>query len=286
MFIVDSQVHIWKAQSPQRPWVAHGRERMMSQGHKMEEFTYGECLRLMDEAGVKRVILVPPSWEGDRIDYALEACERHPDRFGIMARIPLDRPQEAKAMLRAWRGVPCIKGIRLSFNHPVDGKWITDGTADWYWSYAEEHDIATMLNAPAWKRQIGDIASAHPRFKIILDHMGILTRTVDDAVRPWIAETIDLRRHANVYVKISALPAYSTQPFPYHNLSGCVRSLIDAFGPRRCFWGTDITRLMSRGLTYKNTVEHFTKYMTLTVQELDWVMGRALCECLNWPVPI
>ena len=51
----------------------------------------------MDEAGVNRVLIVPPSWEGDRIDYALEACEAHPDRFGIMARVPQNKPVEGAA---------------------------------------------------------------------------------------------------------------------------------------------------------------------------------------------
>jgi len=48
---------------------------MRLNGHREKAFTYQECLELMDEAGVNRVLIVPPSWEGDRIDYALEACE-------------------------------------------------------------------------------------------------------------------------------------------------------------------------------------------------------------------
>ncbi len=53
----------------------------------------------MDEAGVNRALILPPAWEGDRIDYALEACEAHPDRFGIMARIPQNKPRRAR---RCW----------------------------------------------------------------------------------------------------------------------------------------------------------------------------------------
>ena len=54
----------------------------------------------MDDAGVDRVIIVPPSWEGDRIDYSLEAAEAHPDRFGIMARVPQNKPEKGKALMR------------------------------------------------------------------------------------------------------------------------------------------------------------------------------------------
>ena len=138
MFIVDSQVHIWKEETPDRPWIKGARERMVLNGHRLEPFSYQECIKLMDEAGVNRALILPPSWEGDRIDYALEACEACPDRFGVMARIPLKKPNEAKAMLRDWKQIPDIKGIRLTFHRPQDRNWMIDGTADWYWPFAEE----------------------------------------------------------------------------------------------------------------------------------------------------
>jgi predicted TIM-barrel fold metal-dependent hydrolase len=75
MFIVDSQIHIWKEESPDRPWVPGARQRLRMNGHREEPFSYQECISLMDEAGADRALIVPPSWEGDRIDYALEACE-------------------------------------------------------------------------------------------------------------------------------------------------------------------------------------------------------------------
>ena len=79
---------------PRRP----GRIRL--NGHREDPFSYQECLALMDEAGVNRALIIPPSWEGDRIDYALEAYQAYPDRFAIMARIPQNKPAEGAAMMR------------------------------------------------------------------------------------------------------------------------------------------------------------------------------------------
>ena len=39
-----------------------------------EPFTIEKLVPMMDEAGVDRVVIVPPSWPGDRNDYALEAA--------------------------------------------------------------------------------------------------------------------------------------------------------------------------------------------------------------------
>jgi len=286
MFIVDSQIHIWQDETPDRPWLPGARERIRLNGHREEAFSYEEALRLMDEAGVNRAVIVPPSWEGDRIDYSLEACERYPDRFGIMARIPLNKPLEGEALMREFVDMPAVKGVRLTFHRPVDRNWMIDGTAEWYWPLAEELGIKTMVHAPIWKAELGQIADRHPGLRIIIDHMGILARSVDDAIGYWVSETADLHVHPNIYVKVSAVPGYSTHPYPYENISKYVREMVDKMGPERCFWGTDLTRLLGHGLTYKDTIEHFTKHMGLTDEQLDWVMGRGICECLDWPIPV
>jgi len=60
--------------------------------------------------------------------------------------------------------------------------------------------------------------------------------------------------------------------------------MVDKMGPQRCFWGTDITRLLNKGLTYRQAIEHFTLHMGFSESELDWIMGRAICDCLDWPI--
>jgi predicted TIM-barrel fold metal-dependent hydrolase len=44
VFIVDSQVHIWREETPDRPWVPGARERMRLNGHREEAFTYRNVL--------------------------------------------------------------------------------------------------------------------------------------------------------------------------------------------------------------------------------------------------
>ena len=69
--ITDAQAHLWKAESPDWPWVP-GRKPQLP-----EPFTIERLLALMDEGGADRVVIVPPSWPGDRNDYALEAAKRY-----------------------------------------------------------------------------------------------------------------------------------------------------------------------------------------------------------------
>src|SRR5690606_15785993 len=75
MLTVDSQVHIWGANTPERPWPARAHaQREIPLGHE-------QLLKDMNEAGIDRVVIVPPSWEGDRNDLAIEAVKQQPDRF-------------------------------------------------------------------------------------------------------------------------------------------------------------------------------------------------------------
>ena len=62
--IVDAQVHLWKAESEDWKWVPGMKPQMP------EPFTVEKLVPLMDQAGVNRVVVVPPSWPGDRNDYA------------------------------------------------------------------------------------------------------------------------------------------------------------------------------------------------------------------------
>src|SRR5438067_13920493 len=80
--IVDAQVHLWKAESPDWPWVPGVKPQLP------EPFTIEKLVPLMDEAGVDRVVVVPPgSWVGNRNDYGLEAARRYPGRFAVMGKI-------------------------------------------------------------------------------------------------------------------------------------------------------------------------------------------------------
>jgi|SRR6516164_1268703 len=88
MMIMDAGVHVWRPQSPDRPWMP-GRK-----AHLPEPMTYEKFSAMMKGAGVAHAILVPPSWEGDRVDYSLEAAQKYPNRFAVMGRFPIEKPSE------------------------------------------------------------------------------------------------------------------------------------------------------------------------------------------------
>jgi predicted TIM-barrel fold metal-dependent hydrolase len=141
-----------------------------------------------------------------------------------------------------------------------------------------------MVHAPERLAEIGKIAERRPYLRIIVDHMGFARETMDEKALPAVERMNALARHHNVFVKVSALPCFSTEPYPFRNLREPLRRVIEAFGPRRSFWGSDITRVPST-CSLQQVVTHFTEELDfLSPADLEWVMGRGLAECLRWPV--
>lgn len=272
--IVDAQVHIWKPETPDRLWVP-GRPPQLP-----TPLTCERLLTMMDEAGVDRVIIVPPSWEGERNDYALEAASRYPNRFAIMGRLSLTNPKAADLLPR-WKEQPGMLGVRLTF-HEDQLELLTKGTADWFWPAAEKAGLAVMVLGGI-KPEFGRVAERHPGLRLIIDHMGLLQHMVKaGTVAQNIDETIALAKFPNVSVKVSAAPTYSTEHYPFADMNDHIRHVVKAFGPQRCYWGTDMTNSFDKA-SYRQRVAHFTEELSfLSEDDKDWIMGRAILQQLGW----
>src|SRR5258708_18881049 len=139
-----------------------------------------------------------------------------------------------------------------------------------------------MIFKPERLQQIAVIAARHPGLKIIIDHMGFARETMDEHAMAGAKRLCELARYPNVFVKVSALPCYSTQSYPFRNLHYPLKRIIEAFGVERSFWGSDFSRL-PRSCSYRQAVTMFTEELDfLSASELEWVMGRGVLACLDW----
>jgi predicted TIM-barrel fold metal-dependent hydrolase len=246
-----------------------------------EPFTIEKLVPLMDEAGVDRVVIVPPSWPGDRNDYALEAVKRYPGRFAVMGRIPLENPQSA-ALLPKWKDQPGMLGVRVTFQD-FRAAWLTDGTADWFWPAAEKAGLPVMFLPAGQTPAFARIAERHPQLALIVDHMGVRADVIKAGkLTETIEQTAALAKFPSVSVKLSAAPNNSTEAYPFRDFLAPIRRLFDAYGPQRCYWGTDLTNGFAKA-TYKQRITHFTEELPfLSEQDKDLIMGRAILTRLGW----
>jgi len=272
MLIVDSQIHIWK----------NGK---MSPHHRQDAtFSYDQALAEMKAAGVDCSVIHPPSALGEAANaLAVEAVRKHPDRFCILGHFDLLSPDREKIVAR-WRERPGMLGFRYTFNQPQEKSWWTDGSLDWFWKASEKAGLVVGLLATGEHiKALGNIAERHPGLKFNIDHIGRgggRAGLKDDALYADLNDMLALAKLKNVGVKLSGAPSTSTQPYPYKNIHGHLQRIIEAFGPERSFWGTDITRMPC---TYKQCVTMFTEELPwLKGRDKEQVMGAAFVNWLGW----
>lgn len=279
MLIVDSQIHLWQ------------NGRMSSHHRQVDTYSIEDALAEMASAGVDCAVIHPPSSLGEAVNvYAEEAVRRHPEKFCILGHMDLERLRrgERESIVAHWRERTGMLGFRFTFNQPHQQAWWSDGSLDWFWSACEKADLRVgLLASGAHMAALGKIAAQHPGLKLHIDHIGRGgggKGIVDDAVFADLPQMLALAKLPNVAVKLSGAPSYSSDAYPYKNIHGYLRQIIEAFGPDRCFWGTDITRMPC---SYRQCVTMYTEEMPwLKGRDLERVMGGAVVDWLGWKRPV
>jgi L-fuconolactonase len=275
--VVDAQVHVWLSEGPGRPWPPGGAERALAM-HRHEPISGSTLLAEMRQVGVDRAVLVPPFFEGYRNDYAVSCATEAPDAFRVMARVDLRTgdPGPVRELLRD----PAVAGVRLVFL-PADAGRVDDPAADWFWAFAEDEQVPVMLLASGQLGELGNLARSRPGLRLAVDHLGLTGTLTDAAVEPEITALVGLAGLGNVSVKLTAVPCYSTEPYPHPALHPFLRRLHDAFGPDRLFWGSDLSRL--RG-SYADLVRLFREELDfLSPTDVEAIMGGSVLRWLGWP---
>jgi predicted TIM-barrel fold metal-dependent hydrolase len=274
MQIVDSQIHLWE------------NATMSPQHRQIPTYSMDDALQEMAAAGVDAAVLHPPSTLGEAVNVqAVEAVRQRPDKFCILGNFDLQSPERLD-IVKNWRPRPGMLGFRCTFNQPHQQSWWRDGSLDWFWAACEQEKLPIGLLAGGHMADLGKIAERHSGLKLHIDHCGCGGAGgsgTDDAAFANLGEMLALAKYPNVAVKVSGAPSYSSQPYPYRKIHSYLQQIVDAFGPQRCFWGTDITRMPC---SYRQCVTMFTEELPwLQGRDKELVMGDAICDWLGWKRP-
>jgi L-fuconolactonase len=273
--IIDSQVHAYARNSPERPWAGNL--------HGPAEVTGEDMVAAMDRVGVHGALLVSP-WTMYRYDasYALDVYRQHPGRFGLIK--PFDHQSESvEEDIGEWHRTPGVVGARIvliggSASQPDDpglNRVLAAGA---------KHGLP--INVMCWGQLalFGELAKRNPNTRMVLDHLGLpqpFEPPVPDKPFAALADVIALAGFDNVSIKISGACTLSHEPFPYRDLWAPLRRIFDAFGFDRCLWGTDWTRAAEL-LSYDQAVDAFLLSDELSAAERALLMGGSVRKIYNW----
>ena len=162
--VIDSQVHCYERDRPERPWVG----TLVGP----DEVSGDDMVAAMDRVDVDGALLVSP-WAMYRYDpsYALEVGARHPSRFGLIK--PFD-PESAGVAeeMSEWARQPGVVGARLMMGAPAPRIAAADGIDRVFTAGAR---LGLPVNVLCWGNlaAFAEAAERNPNTQLVIDHLGL-----------------------------------------------------------------------------------------------------------------
>jgi len=247
MRFVDTHTHAWGVDTDELPWQAD-----VVPPEWEGPYTHADLVADMDAAGVDEGVIVttPTYGRGQRAnEYTMRSIEAHPDRlYGVGLMDFFGDEERVRASVRRVVGHDRMLGVRM--HAPFEYAEIPtelDRTADWIasdelepvWDELARQDAALFIFPKADQLSlVADLAAAHPDVPVVVDHMAWPDETTSPDEEPW-TDFESVADSSNTYVKVSSLPRSATEPWPYPDLHGYVRNLLEWFGRDRLMLGSD-----------------------------------------------
>ena len=283
--IIDAHHHLWDMSLGRHPWLTSEEHALKALG----DITYLKRDYLIDDfladIGAQRVaasVYVEAAWDRSRPPEEeiawLESLKRPGKLAGRSIGFAPLRSAGIDASLDALCAHPSLVGIREVIRwHPDPARrWteagIVDGPA---WRRGLERLRARglmleLLMNPYQSEEVARLAAAYPDQIFMINHCGTpIDRDAEGLVR-WRNGLVHMGTRPNIAIKISNFGAYG-QERTLAAWRGTVMTCVDAFGPRRCLFGTDYP-VAKRNMSYQETCERFKDI----VAELSLEEQRAL----------
>ena len=271
---IDSQVHAYERNRPERPWSG----TLVGP----DEVTGDDMVAAMDAVGVDGALLISPfSMYRYDASYALEVYARHPDRFGLIK--PFDPQSESVSdEIAEWARTKGVVGARVMLTaQPFEAD---NPGLDRLFAAGGHAGIPVNAMCSGKLPLLRELARRHPETQVVVDHVGLVQPFEPPAPpEPFadLANVVSLAELDNVSIKISGACTLSHEPFPYPDIWEPLGKVFEAFGFDRCMWGTDWTRAV-RLLTFEQGVEAFRVTDQLSESERSALMGGTLMKIYNW----
>ncbi|KQB86176.1 amidohydrolase family protein [Corynebacterium lowii] len=268
MLITDAHIHLW--------------ENDQAPAHHRGPLRIDEALAMMDAAGIDRAVNCPAIWDDQANDYAAQAASAHPERFATLGWFPLDDkagPERVESTLSK----PGVLGLRFVLYSSRGGAALESGALDCLWEIAHRRGLPVALMVmPEHLGAVERIAERYPNMRLMLDHLCIGPHLTLPRAAEHLDGLLRLARFPNVAVKATGVPSMATDAYPFRSTHLILRRTVEAFGPQRTFWGTDITRLHC---SWAEALDMMRELPWLSADDLEFVLGRGISQWIGWPEP-
>jgi L-fuconolactonase len=281
MRFVDAHTHAWGHDTTELPWQAE-----VLPPEWEGPYTHEDLVADMDRLGIDASVIVttPAYGRGVRAnEYTMRSIEAHPGRFYGVGLVDFFGDEETvRADVRRAVGHDRMLGVRMhapfeyaeiptELNPAAD--WIADDRLEPAWDELARQD-ATLFVFPKAQQLplVEELAGTHPDVPVVVDHMAWPDEGTDPEAAPW-TEFAAVADHDNTYVKVSSLPRSADADWPYPDLHGYVRNLVEWFGPERLMLGSDYPWMDSWD-SYERCLSWVQEVEFLSARDLSYLAYR------------
>ena len=236
-------------------------------------------LRVMDEHGVDKAVLLQGNYFGFQNLYTYEAVRAYPDRFaGAASYDPFSaQAEKIKAHLFDELGFKIVKfevssGSGLMANHPpvdLDGEVMHQ-----CYRHAADRDLIFVIDigkprSVSWQVDaLGRAIARYPEMRFVVCHL--LSPQLGDG--ELLKRSLEKLALPNVWFDLTALCLNSKpETFPYPTARGYVRDAADIVGADRLLWGSDMPSAMTRD-SYRHFIDFIAEHPALSGKDREKIL--------------
>jgi L-fuconolactonase len=270
MTIIDSHIHFWEPDRPDRPWHKAG----VNLGTPL---SVEQLLADAQAAGVDKVLQVTPSIMGWDNTYGIEGAQKYPDRVvGVIGRFDPTAPNMPQR-LRELKSQPKTYGVRITLISDW-ASWLVNGVLEDFFAEAGKQGVRVQIYGPHQATEILGAAKRHPQTTFLIDHM-TLSHHDAEPFGDWL-DVLTLSAASNVYMKASYFPEVAHEPYPFPTMQRYFKDLYERFGPDRLIWGSNYPP-SAQACSYKENVEFTRNLPFLSESDKEKIFGQTLLRALG-----
>jgi predicted TIM-barrel fold metal-dependent hydrolase len=249
-------------------------------------FTAEEMLMTCRPAGVGRVNLIQMSFYGFDNRYMLDMIKMYPDRFVGTAVVDVMGADPGEALIKMIpRGVRACR-IHTGLTKLPVSRWLDHPGYDKMFAASAKTGLvlSPLINSSAFP-EVDRMCGKYPNAKVLIDHLGLVgaSGTIEQKD---VDALCALARHPNMLLKVGAFYALGRKKAPYTDLGPLIKSVVQAYGARRCLWESDCPYQVVHG-KYADSIDLIRnpeRLDFLTAEDREWILHRTAEEHLFRPM--
>jgi predicted TIM-barrel fold metal-dependent hydrolase len=267
---IDAHSHIWTRDIENYP---------LQDGKTLKDldppsFTTEELIETSSKEGVSRVVLIAHNiyYRYDN-SYMIDSAKKYPGKFRIVGMVDESQPKVGERMKDLLK--QGVTGFRITPRVRGRDAWLkSEGMQAMWKTAADTRQAMCCLIDPDDLSDIDAMCQKHPDTPVVIDHFARIG--ADGEIREKDVKALcNLAKRKQVAVKISAFYALGKKQPPYLDLVPMIRSLFDAYGPKRLMWASDSPYQLVGEHTYAASIQLIRdKVDFLSDADRQWLLKK------------